>query len=136
MKRKIKATIACLFICKTTIMVNKREKKLLCSFFFRQTAILFLAFSSFFYFIAFLLLFSSFFHYLLRFNFVVSERAFFCADLSFLFWTFLSGTFIQAGGCMCTQCTPCVRACKPCNSLHKINNSTPSRHCCTKAYQI
>ena len=67
---------------------------------------------------AFLLLFSSFFPYLFRFNFVVSERnvhILFCrhiwAELSHLFWTFLSETFsqVRGGGCTCTP--PCVRAC-------------------------
>ena len=39
MKTNIKARITGSFICKTTIMVNKREKSLLYNFYFRQTAI-------------------------------------------------------------------------------------------------
>ena len=77
-------------------MVNKLEKNLLYNFYFRQTAILF------FIFITFLLLF--FFPYLFRFNFVVSERnvhipfiRHIWAELSLLFWTFLSGTFFPGG---------------------------------------
>ena len=61
-----------------------------------------------------------FFPYLFRFNFVVSERnvhILFCrhiwAELSLLFWTFLSGTFFPGGGggggCTCTQCTRPLR---------------------------
>ena len=46
-----------LFISKTAIMVNKREKYLLYNFYFRQTAILFLYFFNFF---SLLLLFASF----------------------------------------------------------------------------
>ena len=55
------------------------------------------------------------FPYLFCFNFVASERnvhILFCrhiwAELSLLFWTFLSGTFSPGGGggCTCTQCTP------------------------------
>ena len=82
-------------------MVNKRDKNLLYYFYFRQTAILFLYFFNF---TPFLLHFSSFFP-LFRFNFVVSKRnvhIFFCrhiwAELSLLFWTFLSGTFFPGGG--------------------------------------
>ena len=100
MKTNIKARITCLFISKTTIMViifptNSYRLSLFLNF------------------IPFLLFISSFFPYLFRFNFVVSEQNVhipFCrpiwAELSFLFWTFLSGTFFQAGGCTCTQCTP------------------------------
>ena len=79
-----------LFIFKTTIMVNKREKNLLYNFYFRQTAVLVLYF---FYFIPFLLLFYSF---SLPFSFIfpplldISERNFFPG------W----------GGCTCTHCTP------------------------------
>ena len=92
---------------KTIIMVNKREKNLLynsdkqlSSFFISLILTL-----SFYYFL--------FFPYLFRFNFVVSERNVhipFCqhiwAEISLLFWTFLSGTFFPGGECTCTQCTP------------------------------
>ena len=44
MKTNIKARITGSFICKTTIMVNKREKNLLYNFYFRQTAILIFSF--------------------------------------------------------------------------------------------
>ena len=66
-----------LFIFKTTIMVNKREKNLLYNFYFRQTAVLVLYFFNF---IPFLLLFYSF---SLPFSFIfpplldISERNFF-----------------------------------------------------------
>ena len=64
--------------------------------------------------LSFSLTYIFFFPHLFRFNFVVSERnmpILFCrhiwAELSLLFWTFLSGTFSQVGGgCTYTQCTP------------------------------
>ena len=82
-------------------MVDKREKNLLYNFYFRQTALLFLYFFNFIpFFYSFLL-----FPYLFCFNFVASERnvhILFCrhiwAELSLLFWTFLSGTFSPGGG--------------------------------------
>ena len=98
MRTNIKARIACLFISKTTIMVNKREKiYFINNFYFRQTAILFLYFFSF---ILFLLLFPSLFLHHLRFNW--AERAFFFADLfgrNFLvfFTSFWAEFFLQVG---------------------------------------
>ena len=104
-----------LYISKTIIMVNKREEiyciisisdKRLFSFFIS----LILSFS----FYSFLI-----FPYLLRFNFVVSERnvhIHFCrhiwAELSLLFWTFLSGTFFPGEGgvgARSPSAPPCVR---------------------------
>ena len=89
-----------LFISKTTIMVNKRETiyfiisvsdKQLSSFFISLILSLFS--------------YIFFFPYHFCFNFVVSERnlhIIFCrhiwAELSRLFWTFLSGTFFPGGG--------------------------------------
>ena len=76
-------------------------KNLLYNFYFRQAAVLFLYF---FRFIPFFLLFS-FFPYLFCLNFVVSEQNLHIlfgqdiwAELSLLFWTFLSGTFFPVGG--------------------------------------
>ena len=101
-----------LFISKTTIMLNKCEKNLLYNFYFRQTDILFLSF-----FLSFILslsfysflLFSPTFFVLILSYLSGTCTFFFCrhmwAELSLLFWTFLSGTFSQ-GGCTCTQCTP------------------------------
>ena len=106
----MKARITYLFISKTTIMVNKRETiyfiisvsdKQLSSFFISLILSLFS--------------YIFFFPYHFCFNFVVSERnlhILFCrhiwAELSRLFWTFLSRTFLPGwggGGCTCTQCT-------------------------------
>ena len=108
MKTNIKARITCLFISKTTIIINKRE-----------IIYFIISISSF---LISLILSSSFtyiflfFPYLFRFNFVVSEQnvhILFCrhiwAELSLLSWTFLSGTFFPSGGGgvrACTQCTP------------------------------
>ena len=107
-----------LFIFKTTIMVNKREKiyciisisdKRLSSFFF--SLILSLSFYFFFF----------FFPYLFRFNFIVSERnvhILFCqhiwVELPLLFWTFLSGTLFPGrgrGGALAPSAAP--PACAP-----------------------
>ena len=105
MKTNIKARITCLFISKTTIMVNKRETIYFIIFIFdkRLSSFLFLKFYPF----SFTYIF--FFPYLFRFNFVVSERnvhIIFCrhiwAELSLLFWTFLSGTFFP-GVCVCVS---------------------------------
>ena len=97
MKTNIKARITCLFISKTTIIINKRE-----------IIYFIISISSF---LISLILSSSFtyiflfFPYLFRFNFVVSEQnvhILFCrhiwAELSLLSWTFLSGTFFPSGG--------------------------------------
>ena len=100
MKRNIKARITCLFISKITIMVNKRETiYFIISIFDKRLSSFFIS-----------LILSLFFHlYLLfslpfSFNFVVSERnvhILFCrhiwAELSLLYWKFLSGTFFQVG---------------------------------------
>ena len=82
-------------------MLNKRDY-LLHNFYFQQRAILFLHFFNF---IPFLLLIPFFPLRFFRFNFVVSERnvhVLFCrhiwAELSLLFWIFLSGTFFQVAG--------------------------------------
>ena len=78
-------------------MVNKRENNLLYNFYFRQTAILFLYFFNF---IPYCFFFSP---YLLRFNFVVSERnvhsllSTYLGGTFLLFWMFLSGTVFQVG---------------------------------------
>ena len=64
-------------------MVNKRENNLLYNFYFRQTAILFLYFFNF---IPYCFFFSP---YLLRFNFVVSER-----NVHSLLSTYFGGTFL------------------------------------------
>ena len=97
MKTNIKARITCLFISKTTIMINKRE-------------IIYFIISISSFFISLILSFSFtyiflFFPYLFRFNFVVSEQnvhILFCrhiwAELFLLSWTFLSGTFFPSGG--------------------------------------
>ena len=105
MKTNIKARITCLFISKTTIMVNKCETIYFIISNFRQTAFVFL---SLFNFIPLLLLISSFFPYLFRFNFVIFEwnvhilDILFCrhiwSELSLLFWIFLSGTFFPGWG--------------------------------------
>ena len=116
MKTSIKARITWLFISKTTIMVNKREIIILHNFYFRRTAIVFLYFFNF---IPFLLLI--FFFLPIFFVLILSYLSGTCtlfwrhiwAEITLLFWTFLSGTFFQVGGgggCTCTQCTPCVRA--------------------------
>ena len=70
-----------LFISKTTIMVNKREKYILYNFYFRQTAILFLYFFNF---ISFLLLFSSFIpiFFVLILSYLSGTCTFFFADIS------------------------------------------------------
>ena len=68
------------------------------------------------------------------------------AELSLLFWTFLSGTFFPGGGggCTCTQCTPpCVRACLRCLCQNVFTVRSPcygiefysSENCCY-GYQI
>ena len=99
-------------------MVNKREKDLLIyNFHFRQTAIPFL---SFFYFIPFLLLSFSFIPYRFRLILLYLSRTYilFCrhiwAELSFLFWKFLGGTFFSGGGGVHVHPVhpppPCVRA--------------------------
>ena len=86
---------------KTTIMVNKRDKNLLYYFYFRQTAILFLYSFNF---TPFLLHFSSFSLFFVLILSYLSGTCtfFFCrhiwAELSLLFWTFLSGTFFPGGG--------------------------------------
>ena len=91
MKTSIKARITCLLISRTTIMVNKGEKIYFVISISNKRP------SSFFNFIS---LFFFFPHHI-RFNFVISERnvhILFCrhiwAELSFLFLTFLSGTFL------------------------------------------
>ena len=61
MKTNIKARITGLFICKTTIMVNKCEKILLYNFYFRQTAIVILSFMLSLSFYSFLLFYLTFF---------------------------------------------------------------------------
>ena len=91
-------------------------------------AILFLSFLLSFPFIIFF-----FFPYLFRFNFVVSERnvhILFCrdiwAELSLLFWTFLSGTFFPGwgggGGARAPSAPPCVRAWSFCIGNSAIRN--------------
>ena len=108
MKTNVKARITGLFICKTTIMVNKREKNLLIyNFYFRQTAILFLSFalSLSFYSLLFSLTFFALILLYLSGMYILFCRHIW-AELSFLFWTFLSGTFFQVGECTYTQCTP------------------------------
>ena len=101
-----------LFISKTTIMVNRREKNLLYNFYFRQTAILFLYFFNFIPFLFFV--FSTFFVLILSY---LCERA------HSLLPTYLGGIFSPlldisernffprwgGGGCTCTQCTPPLR---------------------------
>ena len=112
MKTNIKARITGLFICKTTIMVNKRENNLLYNSYFRETAILILSFIlslSFYYFLLFSLTF-----FVLISSYLSGKYILFCrhnwAELSFLFWTFLSGTiFSSGGGCTSTQCIPPLR---------------------------
>ena len=109
MKTNIKARITCLFISKTTIMVNKREiiyfiisvsHKRLSSFFISLILFLF-----------FLLISSSFpTFFVLTLPYLSGTCTFFFADISgqnFLAsWTFLSETFFPRGwGCTCTQCT-------------------------------
>ena len=113
MKTNIKARITGSFICKTTIMVNKREKNLLYNFYFRQTAILILSFMLSLSFYSFLLFSLTFFVSILLY--LRGTHILFCrhiwAELSFLFWTFLSGFFFSGGGgCTCTQCTPLAYA--------------------------
>ena len=101
MKTNIKARITCLFISKTTILVNKRETiyfiisisdKQLLSFFIS------LILSLFFY--LYLLFFPTFFVLIL--SYLSGTCTFFFDDISgrnFLpSWTFLSGTFFQVGG--------------------------------------
>ena len=113
MKINIKARITCLFISKTTIMVINVEKiYFVISISDKRLSSLLIYFILSFFVSSFL-----FFPYLFRFNFVVSEQnqsILFClhiwAEPSFLFWTFLSGTFFRWGGCMCTRCTPPVYA--------------------------
>ena len=112
MNKNIKARITGLFICKTLIMVNKREKNLLYNFFFRQTAIFILSFVLSLSFYSFLLFSLTFFVLILLY--LSGTYILFCrhiwAELSFLFWKFLSGTFFSGGGvgggCTCTQCIP------------------------------
>ena len=84
-------------------MVNKRKKNLLYNFYFRQTAILILYFFNF---NPLLLLFSSFFptFFVLILSYLSRTCTFFFADisgraeLSLLFWTFLSETYFPGGG--------------------------------------
>ena len=105
MKTNIKARITCLFISKTTIMVNKCEKiYFIYNFSILQTTILFLYF---FYFIPFLLFFYSF-----SFTFFV------------LILSYMSGTSIPfcrhiwlnflSSFCTCTLCTPLCTRLEPC----------------------
>ena len=115
MKTNIKATITCLYISKTTIIVNKCEDNIN-NFYFQQTVLLFL---SFFYFIPkFLLLFSSFFSltfFILILLYLSRTCIIFCqhiwGELSFLFWTFLSGTFFRCGGACAPSAPPLLRMC-------------------------
>ena len=100
-RRSDRSRLACIVVqkCKILSISDKR----LTSFFISLILTL-----SFYYFLIF--------PYLFRFNLVVSEwnvHILFCrhiwAELSLLFWTFLSGTFFPGGwggGCTCTQCTP------------------------------
>ena len=104
MKTNIKARIACLFISKTTIMVNKRETiYFIISISDKRPSSFFISLILSLFFYLYLLFFPT--GYLFRFNFVVSERnvhIHFCrhiwVELSLLFWTFLSGTFFPGGG--------------------------------------
>ena len=90
-----------LFMFKTTIMVNIREKKIYCII--PTNAILFLYFFNF---NPFLLLFSSFFP--IFFVLILWYLSRMCRTFSPLLDIFLSGTFFPGGGggCTCTQCTP------------------------------
>ena len=106
MKTNIKSRITVLFICKTTMMVNKREKiYFIVSISDKRLSLFFLLCCP------FVLLFSSFFPYLFCFNFVISER-----NVNSFLPTYLGGTFFPLLDVseQCTPPPPCVRAWSNC----------------------